>query len=269
MRGADPLARADAASRTSPRSSRSYRPGPMGTNMHNDYAARKNGRKPVEYYHPDARGDPRAHLRPDDLPRAAHARRAAARGLLARRGRQPAQGRGEEEARPDGRGALEVRRAAASATATDRVRRRDVRRDRTVRRLLVPEGAHVRATASSRTKPRGSRRTTRCSTSPRCSRASSPTSTKPRSTSTSAGCSRSPCSSPTSTRRRATSRCEFGDDARRRGAVRFGLSAVRNVGEGVSALIIAEREANGPFTDFHDFCDRVDPGCSTSARSSR
>ena len=45
----------------------------------------------------------------------------------------------------------------------------------------------------------------------------------------------------------------------RLGAVRFGLSAVRNVGEGVSALIIEEREANGPFTDFHDFCARVDP----------
>lgn len=31
-----------------------YRPGPMGVNMHNDYADRKNGRKPVEYFHEDA-----------------------------------------------------------------------------------------------------------------------------------------------------------------------------------------------------------------------
>ena len=31
-----------------------YRPGPMAANMHNDYADRKNGRKPVEYIHPDA-----------------------------------------------------------------------------------------------------------------------------------------------------------------------------------------------------------------------
>jgi len=31
-----------------------YRPGPMSVNMHNDYADRKNGRKPVEYFHPDA-----------------------------------------------------------------------------------------------------------------------------------------------------------------------------------------------------------------------
>ena len=31
-----------------------YRPGPMSVNMHNDYADRKNGRKPVEYFHPAA-----------------------------------------------------------------------------------------------------------------------------------------------------------------------------------------------------------------------
>src|SRR4029077_16735628 len=43
------------------------------------------------------------------------------------------------------------------------------------------------------------------------------------------------------------------------GAIRFGLSAVRNVGEGVASLLIAEREENGPYADFHDLCDRVDP----------
>jgi DNA polymerase-3 subunit alpha len=42
-------------------------------------------------------------------------------------------------------------------------------------------------------------------------------------------------------------------------AIRFGLSAVRNVGEGVASLLIQERAANGPFADIHDFCDRVDP----------
>lgn len=30
-----------------------YRPGPMAANMHNDYADRKNGRKAIEYPHPD------------------------------------------------------------------------------------------------------------------------------------------------------------------------------------------------------------------------
>ena len=45
-----------------------------------------------------------------------------------------------------------------------------------------------------------------------------------------------------------------GDDLR----IIFGLSAVRNVGEGLVAHIVAEREAGGPYTDFHDFCQRVD-----------
>ena len=31
-----------------------YRPGPMSANMHNDYADRKNGRKPIAYIHPEA-----------------------------------------------------------------------------------------------------------------------------------------------------------------------------------------------------------------------
>ena len=57
--------------------------------------------------------------------------------------------------------------------------------------------------------------------------------------------------------------CDAGDPAARADdgatSIRFGLSAVRNVGEGVSALLIRERTENGPFTDFHDFCDRVDP----------
>jgi DNA polymerase III subunit alpha len=42
-------------------------------------------------------------------------------------------------------------------------------------------------------------------------------------------------------------------------SIRFGMAAVRNVGGGLVAHIVAEREANGPFTDFWDFCKRVDP----------
>ncbi len=40
--------------------------------------------------------------------------------------------------------------------------------------------------------------------------------------------------------------------------IRFGLSAVRNVGEGVCAEIIEARRAHGAFTDFADFCEKVD-----------
>ncbi len=43
------------------------------------------------------------------------------------------------------------------------------------------------------------------------------------------------------------------------GTISIGLSAVRNVGEGIVAQIVAEREKNGRFADFHDFCCRVDP----------
>ena len=42
-------------------------------------------------------------------------------------------------------------------------------------------------------------------------------------------------------------------------SILFGLAAIRNVGEGLVAHIVAERNANGPFTDFWDFCRRVDP----------
>jgi DNA polymerase-3 subunit alpha len=46
-------------------------------------------------------------------------------------------------------------------------------------------------------------------------------------------------------------------------AIRYGLSAVRNVGEGAVAKIIEARSSGGPFTSFSDFCRRVDPGVLT------
>ncbi|MGP0031371.1 MAG: DNA polymerase III subunit alpha [Acidimicrobiales bacterium] len=42
-------------------------------------------------------------------------------------------------------------------------------------------------------------------------------------------------------------------------AIVFGLAAVRNVGESLVERIVAERTAHGPFVDFFDFCQRVDP----------
>jgi DNA polymerase-3 subunit alpha len=46
-------------------------------------------------------------------------------------------------------------------------------------------------------------------------------------------------------------------------AIRYGLSAVRNVGDGAVSKIIEARSAGGPFTSFSDFCRRVDPGVLT------
>lgn len=48
-------------------------------------------------------------------------------------------------------------------------------------------------------------------------------------------------------------------DARgRRRAIRFGLGAIKNVGSGPIAAIIAARASGGPFRDLGDFCARVD-----------
>lgn len=41
------------------------------------------------------------------------------------------------------------------------------------------------------------------------------------------------------------------------GAIRFGLSAVKNVGHGFVCAVVEERKANGEFRDFYDFIDRM------------
>ena len=41
------------------------------------------------------------------------------------------------------------------------------------------------------------------------------------------------------------------------GAITFGLSAVRNVGEALVQQLLAERQENGEFADFYDFAERV------------
>jgi len=41
-------------------------------------------------------------------------------------------------------------------------------------------------------------------------------------------------------------------------AIRFGLAAIKNVGEAAMAAAVADREANGPFKSLEDFCSRLD-----------
>ena len=78
-----------------------YRPGPMGANSHTNYALRKNGQEPITPIHPELaeplERDPRRDLRPDRLPGAGHADRAAGRRVHARQGRPAAPGDGQEE----------------------------------------------------------------------------------------------------------------------------------------------------------------------------
>jgi DNA polymerase-3 subunit alpha len=56
-----------------------------------------------------------------------------------------------------------------------------------------------------------------------------------------------------------TSRLDF---AVVEGKIRFGLSAVKNVGEPAARAIIRAREEGGPFTSIWDFCERVDPAAA-------
>ena len=56
---------------------------------------------------------------------------------------------------------------------------------------------------------------------------------------------------------------EFAPAPSERRAIRFGLSAVRNVGEGAVRSILAARADGGPFTTFAEFCRRVDPNALT------
>jgi DNA polymerase-3 subunit alpha len=41
------------------------------------------------------------------------------------------------------------------------------------------------------------------------------------------------------------------------GNIRFGLTAVRNVGNNLVQALVTERDKNGPFRDFVDFCERL------------
>jgi DNA polymerase III subunit alpha len=43
------------------------------------------------------------------------------------------------------------------------------------------------------------------------------------------------------------------------GKIRFGLNAVKNVGDSAARAIVAARADGGPFTSIWDFCERVDP----------
>jgi DNA polymerase-3 subunit alpha len=56
-----------------------------------------------------------------------------------------------------------------------------------------------------------------------------------------------------------SSACDF---AVVEGKIRFGLNAVKNVGDPAARAIIAAREEGGPFESLWDFTERVDPQCA-------
>ena len=160
-------------------------------------------------------------------------------GLLARGGRQPPQGDGQEDPRAHREGALEVRRRLRRAGPRPRVRRADLRHHRAVRRLLVQQVAlgRLRLRRVPDRVPEGEPpgRVPRRAAHER----QDATRTRPRSSSTSAASSGIPVLVPDVNE--SESDFSVRDAPEGKKAIRFGLSAVRNVGEGVVAHIVAAR----------------------------
>ena len=242
--------------------SRSTGPGPMAQNWHNEYADRKNGRKPVTLRPPRPRGDPRPHLRADDLPRAADARRAD--GSPATRSKRPttsARRRGKKIRELIAQGAREVRRRAASRNGhaeefgesyfdtIEPFADYSFNKSHTRRlRLITYQTAWLKANYPVAVPRRAAHER------------EDATWTRPRSTSTSAGSSSIPVLVPdvNASVERLRVRARRRRRRARRDPVRAVGGAQRRRGRRRRS-IIEERETSGPFADFYDFCERVDP----------
>ena len=150
-----------------------YRPGPMGANAHNDYADRKNGRKPVVPIHPEL-AEPLAEILDETYGLIVYQEQVMA---IAQKVAGYSLGQADLLRRAMGKKKKEILDKeyvpfSAGMQANGLQRRRDqdaVGHPGPVLRLRVQQGAHAPATAWSPTGPPTSRRTTRPSTWPRCS----------------------------------------------------------------------------------------------------
>ena len=52
----------------------------------------------------------------------------------------------------------------------------------------------------------------------------------------------------------------FGKFTVQNGKIRFGLSAIKNVGENIIDVIVKSREEKGEFNSFVDFCNKISMG---------
>ena len=244
-----------------------YRPGPMAANMHNDYADRKNGRKPITYLHPDM-----AELLSDTYGLMIYqesmlrvAQRFAGYSLEEAETLRKAAGKKVREIMEQERekfvaGCERTGYGAAFGSAT-------VRHNRAVRRLCVRQEPRLRLRPGgvldgmAQGEPPG-----RVHGLPayqregRQGQAGGVPGRVPGYGHRGPG----PGHQPLGLRvhgRAAPARVPASDRVQGHGAgvVPFGLSAIRNVGEGLVERIVSERDAAGPFKDFYDFCNRVDP----------
>ena len=241
-----------------------YRPGPMGVNMHYDYADRKNNRKPVEYFHPDAEavlGDTYGlMIYQESVMRVAQkfaGYNLAEADNLRKAVRQ-------EDPRDDGQGARLVRGRRGA---------RGVRRAARQQLFDIIEKFADYAFAKSHSFGYGL-----VTYQTAYLKAHYPVEylscllTSVKSNLDKAATYLADCRAmgikvlPPDVNRSVANFAalpaeQMPDDIAlpvgSPGAITFGLSAVRNVGEGLVELLVAERNENGMFTSFHDFAERV------------
>ncbi|MEJ7721198.1 MAG: hypothetical protein WKF58_12480 [Ilumatobacteraceae bacterium] len=242
-----------------------YRPGPMAANMHNDYADRKNGRKPVEYLHPDFEellGDSYGlMIYQESMMRVAQ----QCGRLLTRRGGQPSQGVQQEGSRAHRQGAGEVHRRMRAHRVRHAARHAAVRHHRAVRRLRLQQEPRLRLRA--RRLPDGvpegalSRRVHRLSHDERAQRTEIRLAIYLADARSMGIKVLTPDVNRSGHEFVALWPDEVPDDVDlppgSPGAITFGLAAVHNVGSAVVAQLLDERDANGPYVDFYDFAQRV------------
>ena len=231
-----------------------YRPGPMGANAHNDYADRKNGRKPITPIHPEL-AEPLAEILGETYGLIVYQEQVMA---IAQKLAGYSLGQADLLRRAMGKKKKEIldkefdpfsggmRSAGYSDAAI-----------KTLWDILVPFSDYAFNKAHSAAYGLVSywtaylRPTTRPSTWPPCSPASATTRTSRRSTSPSAGGWASRCCRRTSTSPTRTSPRSAPTSAS--GWPRCATSAPN-----VVASIVATREEKGGFADFYDFLRKVD-----------
>ena len=236
-----------------------YRPGPMAHIP--NYIARKEGRQDGRVPGPLAGRPAGRDVRDHRLPGPGAPDRAAGGRLLAGPGRHPAPSDGEE--RPQVRCGTSARASwTAPRSAATPPRRPRSSGSTSSRSPATPSTRPTpSATRSSPTRRRTSRRTTRSSGWRPSSRLTWRSPRRSSRRSASAGGSGIPILVPNinySQVRFTVERVEHRAKAEFDRGIRFGLAAIKNVGEGAVESVVAEREKNGPFKSLDDFCGRVD-----------
>ncbi len=231
-----------------------YRPGPMGVNSHTNYAERKNGRQTVDYIHPELEEPLKEVLDvtyglivyQEQVQRIAQIVAGYTLGAadLLRR----AMGKKKPEILDEGVRALQ--RGHARARLLGGGDQGPLGHAGALRGLRVQQGAHGVVRDFVVLDRRTSRRTTPPSSWRRCSPRWAPTRTSRRFTWPNAGAWASRVLPPDVNDSYANFSA-VGTD------VRFGLTAVRNVGANVVAEIVQRTRGTGRFTSFADFLYKV------------